>query len=148
MSQHPTGKFAATVISAEVGESKTKKTPGVFFNFRTSQGEIEGNAWLSENAYERTLNLLRTCFGFDDDFSTISAQCVGQTVLITIETETDEKWKEWSRVKWINPAKTAAAPASGGLLASLTARARGIACPADAPKAAPKPAPADDEVPF
>lgn len=158
MSQHPTGKFTATVQKAEVGESTKKGTPGVFFLFQTSEGTIDGALWLSEKAYERTLNTLRECFGFNDDFASLAAQAEGREVSITVELETDEKdpTKEWPRVKWVNPIRAAAKPVAGGLLATLSAKAKGIAKPAGMPKpqpraAAPKPAPApgkDKDVPF
>jgi len=157
MSQHPTGRFTALVLKAEVGESQKKNTPGVFFSFKTSEGEIDGTLWLSEKPYERSLNTLRECFGFNDDFATLAAQAEGREVSITVETETDEKGKDWSRVKWINAIRSAAAkPVAGGMLARLSAQAKAIAKPAGMPApqpAKPKPAPApaainDGDVPF
>ena len=157
MSQHPTGRFTALVQKAEIGESTKKGTPGVFFSFRTSEGEIDGTLWLSEKPYERSLNTLRECFGFNDDFASLAAQAEGREVSITVETETDEKGKDWSRVKWINPIRSAAAkPVAGGMLARLSAQAKSIAKPAGMPApqpAKPKPAPApaainDGDVPF
>jgi hypothetical protein len=160
MSSHTTGRFTATVIKAEVGESTKKGTPGVFFTFKTNEGEIDGSLWLSAGAYERTLNTLRECFGFNDDFTTLDAQLAGRECSITVEMEPSQDGsKEWPRVKWINPIRQAAKPAAGGLLARLTAQAKGIARPADAPPpnpkgAAPKPKPApqhdinDEDVPF
>ena len=78
MSQHPTGRFTAIAQKAEVGESTKKGTPGVFFTFKTSEGEIDGSLWLSDRAYERTLNTLRECFGFNDDFASLGAQVEGR----------------------------------------------------------------------
>jgi hypothetical protein len=156
MSQHPTGRFTALVQKAEVGESTKKGTPGVFFSFKTSEGEIDGTLWLSEKTYERSLNTLRECFGFNDDFATLADQAEGREVSITVETETDEKGKDWSRVKWINAIRSAAKPVAGGMLARLSAQAKSIAKPAGMPApqpAKPKPAPApaainDGDVPF
>jgi len=157
MSQHPTGRFTALVQKAEVGESTKKGTPGVFFSFKTSEGQIDGTLWLSEKPYERSLNTLRECFGFNDDFASLAAQAEGREVSITVETETDEKGKDWSRVKWINAIRSAAAkPVAGGMLARLSAQAKAIAKPAGMPApqpAKPKPAPAlaainDGDVPF
>lgn len=141
MSQHPTGKFIATVRKVTVGESTKKGTPGVFFDFETGEGAIEGTLWLSEKAYERTLNTLRECFGFNDDFSTLAEQAEGKQVNIDVQMEPDEKGeKEWPRVKWINPLRAAAKPVAGGLLAQLSARAKMVARPATAPKAPTPPA--------
>ena len=157
MSQHPTGRFTALVQKAEVGESTKKGTPGVFFSFKTSEGEIDGTLWLSEKPYERSLNTLRECFGFNDDFASLATQAEGREVSITVETETDEKGKDWSRVKWINAIRSAAAkPVAGGMLARLSAQAKAIAKPAGMPApqpAKPKPASApaainDGDVPF
>lgn len=159
MSQHPTGRHAATVIKAEVGESTKKGTPGVFFQFRTEHGDIEGSLWLSEAAYERTLNTLRTCFGFSDDFATLDAQLAGRECSITVEMEPDERGeREWPRVKWINPARgSAAKPAGNNLIARLTSQAKRIAKPAGFTPAPPRVAPSrpaptaainDEDVPF
>jgi len=165
MSSHPTGRFTATIKKAEVGESTKKGTPGVFFLFQTEAGEIDGSLWLTDTRstpgkptpYERTLNTLRECFGFNDDFATLSAQLEGRECSITVELEAGTDGKEWPRVKWINPIRQAAKPAAGGLLARLTAQARGIAkpagMPAPQPRPAAKPAPApqdanDGDVPF
>lgn len=160
MSTIQSGKnITVTVTPAEVGESKKKGTPGVFFTFKNDEGTIDGSLWLTENTIERSLNNLRECFGFNDDFASVSEQCVGKQCLITIEEEADEKGKYWPRFKWLNPMRTANKPAAGGLLARLSAQAKGIARPADAPKPNPKvtpkpvPAPAaasaaDDDRPF
>lgn len=148
---HPTGKHTATVIKAEVAESKTKGTPGVFFTFRTASGEIDGTLWLSEKPYERTLETLRKVFGFNDDFETLGTQIEGRECSITVENETNDKGYESPRVKWINEAKgSASKPAAGGLLARLTAQAKKIAKPAGMPAHSPAPAPvkSDDGNPF
>jgi hypothetical protein len=147
-----------TVVSAEVGESRTKGTPGVFFKFSNDDGEIDGELYLSGGALERSINTLRSAFGFNDDFSTITEQCVGKDCVITTEIE-NYKGKDRTRVQWINPLRTANKPAAGNLLARLSAQAKGIARPAEAPKpnpkVTPKPAapvssvtPPDDGMPF
>lgn len=131
MSTIQPGRHAVTVIAAEVGESKNKGTPGVFFTFRDAGGDtIEGTLWLSENAFERSVNTLRTAFGFDDNFDTIAGQLIDKECSITVEMEDDDKGREWPRVKWINPARSAASkPAAGGLLARLSAQAKRTAKP-------------------
>ena len=159
MSIQPGKNILVTVASAEVGESKTKNTPGVFFKFSNDEGEIEGELWLSENPYERTLNNLRECFGFNDDFATLTEQVTGKQCVIEVEIR-EYKGKSYPNVKWINPVRAAAKPAVGGLLARLSAQAKGFARSADAPKpnakittkpapAAPAAAPIDGEdVPY
>jgi len=138
---HPTGKYTATVVRAEIAESKTKGTPGVFFTFRTSEGEIDGTLWLSEKAYERTLNTLRVVFGFNDDFASLAEQVETRECSITVKNELDDQGKEWPRVQWINALKSANKPAATGLLAKLTANARKIAKPANTPVPSPVAAP-------
>lgn len=150
MSQHPTGRFTATVQSITVGESSKAKTPGVFFVFDTDHGTIDGALWLTEKAYERTLKTLRECFGFNDNFNEIEWQVKGCKCSITIEDEPDQKdaTKSWPRVKWINPVGAEAAPVASSLLSDLSKRAKLFARPADAPKPKQKPAqtaPANNE---
>lgn len=152
------GRHTATVIAATVGESKNTRTPGVFIDFQLSDGaEINGTLWLSEKAYERTLNTLREVFAFNDDFATIHDQLDGRPCSVTIVMELDQRdlSKEWPRVKWINPiGGTREIPkVETSILARLTQQARAIARPADAPKPQPKIAPKpaqieSDEVPF
>jgi hypothetical protein len=145
MSIQPGKNILVTVASAEVGESKTKGTPGVFFKFENDEGQIEGELWLSGGALERSLNTLREAFAFNDDFATFTEQVTGKQCVIEVEMK-EYKGKNYPKVKWINAVRTAAKPAAGGLLARLSAQAKGIARPADAPKPnpkiTPKPAPA------
>lgn len=149
------GRHKATVVAAQVGESNTNKTPGVFIDFQLEGGaDIRGTLWLSEKAYERSLNTLREVFAFNDDFATIHDQLEGRPCSVVIEHEADQKdpTKFWPRVKWINAAnggRKEVAPVETSLLARLSKQAKAVARPADAPapqpKAAPKPAPAAQE---
>jgi len=160
MSIIQSGKNITVIVTAaEVGESKKKSTPGVLLSFKNDEGTIDGSLWLTSGALKRSLNTLRECFGFNDDFATLPEQCIGKQCVITVEDEADDKGKFWPRVKWINAIRTANKPAAGELLARLSAQAKGIARPADAPKpnpkVTPKPAPApaaapvaDDECPY
>lgn len=158
MSTIQAGKHEVTVISAEIGESKTKGTPGVFFKFKADNGdEIEGQMWLTDTVgangkspFERGLETLRMTFGFNDDFTKIGDQIEGKRCSITVEDEADDKGRFWPRVKWINALRgPSSKPAGSSLLARLTKQAKGVAKPADMPKATPKPAPVvapvDDE---
>jgi hypothetical protein len=142
MSNFPLGKnIPVTVVSAEVGESKEKGTPGVFFVFRNHEGqEIDAALWLTETVgrdgktpLKRTVHTLRECFGFDDDFSRLGEQVEGRGCKITVELEADSRdaTKSWPRVKWVNPASAPRSrPAEGDLLSRLSAKAARIARPA------------------
>lgn len=152
------GRHEVTVIEAEIGESKNKGTPGVFFKFEDEIGDqIEGTLWLTETVgasgkspFDRSLETLRLAFGFNDDFTKVSEQCVGKRCSITVEDEADDKGKFWPRVKWINPLRgPSSKPAGGSLLATLSKKAKAVPKPADMPKAqAPKPAADSDAAPF
>ena len=151
MSQIQPGRHKATVLTAAVGESSQNKTPGVFIDFQLEEGgTIRGTLWLSEKAYERSLNTLREVFAFNDDFATIQEQLEGRACSVVIELEEDQKeaGKWWPRVKWINAANAGpkpVAPVDNSLLARLSRQAKAVARPAEAPapqpKTAPKPAP-------
>lgn len=153
------GRHEVTVIEAEIGESKNKGTPGVFFRFRDDAGdEIEGTLWLTETVgasgkspFDRTLETMRLAFGFNDDFTKVSQQCVDKRCSITVEDEADNNGKFWPRVKWINPLRgPSSKPAGGSLLASLSKKAKAVPKPADMPKTqASKPAnESSDQPPF
>ena len=164
MSNIEPGRHKATVLADQVGESSEKKTPGVFIDFQLEEGgTIRGTLWLSDKAYERSLNTLREVFAFNDDFATVGPQLEGRACSVVIELEQDREDpdKHWPRVKWINAVggPKAVAPVEDSLLARLSRQAKGIARPAEAPapqaKVAPKPAPApakapanDEDVPF
>ena len=99
------GRFIATVTGAELGEAKTG-TPYLQINFETDEGSIAGNVWLSDKAWDRSIEVLHECFAFDDDFTNLD-QLKGKECSITTE---NESWKDDSgntketlRVKWINP---------------------------------------------
>lgn len=161
MSNIQPGRHKATVIAATVGESSEKKTPGVFIDFQLEEGgTIRGTLWLSDRAYERSLNTLREVFAFNDDFESIGAKLEGRACSVVIEFEEDQKepGKFWPRVKWINPVGAGPKPVAqveNSLLSRLSKQAKTIARPAEAPAPQPKtkPAPAqvpaiDDERPF
>lgn len=129
MSQIQIGQHEVTVSACSVGESSKKGTPGVFLTFRDDAGAtIEGSLWLSEKAFERTVQTLRECFNFDDNFDTIEGQTVEKRCSITVEGEPDQNdaTKVWPRVKWINPLRAAAKPVASDFLKQLSAKAARI----------------------
>ena len=126
MSIQPGKNILVTVASAEVGESKTKGTPGVFFKFENDEGQIEGELWLSGGALERSLNTLREAFAFNDDFATFTEQVTGKQCVIEVEMQ-EYKGKNYPKVKWINAVRTSAKPASASSSRALSAASRAAA---------------------
>lgn len=100
------GRFVAKVTAAELGQvDNENQTPYVQMNFDTDEGSITGRVWLSEAAFERSLKVLKDCFGFDGNFENLDP-IVDQECSITTEFEEYEKdgeTKKSLRVKWINP---------------------------------------------
>lgn len=133
------GRYTAKVIDASLGESSTeKRTPYVSLYCETEEGAHIG-AWLylSDAAFERSLETLQKCFAFDGDFENVR-QVVGKTCSAVVEEEKDDKGKPQMRVKWINPVGGGKPPPEG-LAAKLTQRAKamGVNPPAKATAAAP-----------
>lgn len=98
------GRFIARVTAAELGEAQTG-TPFVQLNFETDEGSTSGRVYLSEKAFERSLGVLKECFGFDGDFENLG-QLKDQECSVTTEFEEYEsngETKQTLRVKWINP---------------------------------------------
>jgi hypothetical protein len=99
------GRFGATVISAELGQS-VSEVPLIRLGFRTDDGEIQTNVYLSVAAWDRSMRMLEECFSFDSDFGNLE-QLLGQTCSIVTELEdyvgNNGKSKNVLRVKWINP---------------------------------------------
>lgn len=161
------GRYTVTVKDVDFGESKEKKTPFLGIAFETDGGDgIEANLYFGDvkstkdnkTSTERVVNMLRTVFGFDDNFETIHGQLVGKRCSITVELE-EHNGKEYARVKWINAERSRQPIADEkNFLAQLSAKAARIARPAGLPppqKYTPPPAPpaeaqgnTDEDVPF
>ena len=147
------GKYAVTVKAVQFGESSQKGTPFIELTHETDDGfGIKSQHYLSEKAFDRTVDMLRKCFGFDDNFDTIEGQVVDRRCSIECEIETYEKKSggtgEALRVKWVNPENSGPKPIANQseFLKSLSQKAARIARPADLP--APKPAVEKGEEPF
>lgn len=163
MSQIEAGRYKAVINSASVTETKNGKQQVSFELGLEGNLAFTGTKSLEGGAFEYTLNALRK-FGFNDDWNTLNEQLSSLECSIVIEMEAGQQDpnKLFPKLAWIDPPKVFAKPVASSLLSSLSARAKTIARPADAPPAnrkfapkpaAPKPAPAqqpaeDGDVPF
>jgi len=138
-----TGRHEVTAKSATFGESKTG-TPFIEIQFADDSGAtINGWLYLSENAFERTVKVVREVFGFDGNFETLPAQIANKRC--SIETEEEEyEGKMRLKVKWINPLRTVIPLKDGAnFLKGLTQKAARIpvetrtVAKSTAPKAVP-----------
>lgn len=149
MSQIEAGRYAATIKSAEVTETKNGKAQ-VSFSFTLENGQsFSGNKSLEGGAFEYTLNALRK-LGFDDTWPTLGNQMQGVACEVVIEMEAgqNDPSKLYPKLAYINPPGGGGGkPASGGLLSTLSQRAKAIVRPADAPRPAPRPAPSPAATP-
>lgn len=120
------GRYAATVTSAEFGESNNG-TPFLALSFSTEEGgAITGWLYLSEKALPNSVKTLRDAFLFDGDFETVIDQVTGKPCSITVETE-EYDGKERLRVRWINGPRTSKAiDNQGEFLKALSAKAARI----------------------
>jgi hypothetical protein len=141
-------RHSVKVKSAKLGESKTG-TPFVELEFENASAEtILGWLYLSEAAFERSVQVLRETFGFDNNFETLPAQLQDKSCSITTEFENFEG-KDRLKVKWINPLRSTI-PLKEGESALKKFSQMASRVPNEAPKAAPKaaPAPAAKKDPF
>ena len=132
------GRYAATIQSAEFGESGSG-TPFLNLSINTEDGAYIG-AWLylSEKALPNTVKTLRDAFSFDGNFETAVEQVTGKPCSITVEFEQDDKGNERLRVKWINaPRTTKPISDQSAFLKSLSSKAARI--PVSAPRAGAAP---------
>lgn len=121
------GRYAATVIDAQFGQSRKNGTPHLELNLETDRGErISAWLYLSPKAFENTTRRLRDAFGFNGDYETAVEQVRGKPCSITVEEETGDDGKRRLRVAWVNGPR-AVKPVEDGFLAQLTAKARKLA---------------------
>ena len=139
------GRHAVTTKQVQLGQSGTG-TPFVQLLFENEKGEvITGWLYLSENSFERTVQVLREAFSFNNNFDDVVSQVEGKRCSIVCENET-YNGKETLKVKWVN------AEGSGGgapakplsnqseLMKELSAKATRIARPAAKAPSAARPA--------
>ena len=150
MSQIEARRYAATIKSATVTETKNGKAQVSFDLLLEGETQFTGNKSLEGGAYAYTLNSLRK-FGFNDDWDSIDAQLAGRecSVVIELEPGQNDASKLFPKLAFIDPPRSGVSgkPAEGSLLARLKAQARTIARPADAPPPNPKTAPAPRSAP-
>lgn len=155
-------RYDATVIGAALTESKTKKTPSLWFKFKTDDGTIEHEMWLTPNTIDRAAKTMDECFAISRKqmadlafFEDLGERLRDWEVSITTEAEsyTDKEGRPQTKVvvKWLNPRGMRREPAS---LATKAVAARLFGGgPVSAPRGAQKAAvadgwPTDDDVPF
>lgn len=117
------GRHAATVKSAEFGESKNG-TPFLQIEFQSEDGDsaITGWLYLSEKALENSVRTLRAAFQFDGNFETVVEQIQDKPCSVTVESE-EYEGKDRMKVKWINgPKTTKAIDNQSAFLKNLSAR--------------------------
>lgn len=95
---------------------------GVVLHFKTEDGgEIHTTLWLSPNAYDRSLQVLKEVFGFNGDWNSLAKTLTLPNLecRIVVEMEDyeakDGSTKQTPRVKWINPRGAAQKEAAGGV---------------------------------
>lgn len=119
------GRHEVTVKSATFGESKNG-TSFVEFSFEDATGaSILGWLYLSTAAFERSVQVLRECFGFNNTFETLPVQVMGKKCAITTEYEKYEG-EDRLKVKWINPLRSVIPLKDASLLKTLSAQAARI----------------------
>lgn len=157
MAQVQPGNHKATINTAQVKIIGEKKSQAFAISFDTEDGgTIEWLGWMTEKAYERTLDKLAE-LQFDEAKAPLidsngeayfKAQHFGvKEVELVVEMEPDYKdpKKEWPRVKWINlPGGTRKASATVTKLPS-DFKSQMAAARARTGAAAPK---STDEIPF
>lgn len=139
------GRYAATVTSAEFGESNNG-TPYVALAFLTEEGlSITGWLYFSDKAIPGTTRTVRDAFGLElaelakecETLEALVAHFVGKPCSITVDPE-EYEGKERMRVKWINaPSSSKPIDNQGEFLKALSAKASRI--PKEAPKAGAAP---------
>lgn len=120
------GRYTAKVLTAELGVSQNEKqTPYVNLYLQTDDGaHIGAYLYLSDAAFDKSLEALQKAFGFDGDFEKLAAQITSKECSIVVEEEKGDDGKMRMRVRWVNPLHESR-PAPEGLAARMTARARG-----------------------
>ncbi len=164
------GTFEANVAPTEagwIGESKEKGTPFVRIPLIVSEGSEIGKyavwyGYLSDAAFERTIEVLVKAFGFNGDLEGLYSgkiSFVGDPCQIVTELESYQG-KERCKVRWLNPPgggpvqkmdENKVRTLIGQLQRKSVALAKNIRATATVPapaSAMPKETVADDDVPF
>jgi hypothetical protein len=134
------------------GETKEQKTPFLRLPLKITEGPQKGkicvyNAWLTEAAFDRTIQRLKQVFGFNGDLNALyegKASFAGMPCNIEAETETYQG-KARVKIAWLNPPggstgtgpKPMEANKLSSLLSKLGPRAKAIAKATQSETAAP-----------
>lgn len=162
------GDFEGEVEMPEGGWfqlTKEKQTPYIAIPIVVTGDDVDAGkritwpGWLSDKAFDRTIETLVKCFGFDGDLNSLYAgkqSFAGKAVSFTTEIE-EYQGKQRCKVKWINPAGYVHTPTridettAKTLLAGFSKRAKQVAksVAVEAPKVETQTAPdPEDDVPF
>lgn len=160
------GRYEGVVEQPQswLAKSKDKGTPSIRLPIRViNDPEEEGaliywDGWLTDNAFERTIETLVAAFGFDGDLNGLEAgsqTLAGMPCQIEVEME-EYNGKSRAKVKWLNPpgyeyvAPVLPVEDKQAILATFNKRAMQTAkaMKKETPKAATPAAASDDDIPF
>lgn len=115
MKLNQAGTFSATLRLPEdqstMFHTSAKGSDGLILDLVTREGhEIQHVVWLTANTYDKAVETLSKCFGFDGDFAALAqgrpfprTQCSIVTEMGSF-TKSDGKTIQTCKVKWLNPA--------------------------------------------
>ena len=169
------GRHLCTVAAPANGWFATagkNETPFIRIPLTISEGALKGtthvySAWISDNAYERTMKTLCEVFAWDGDLESLAQQIdsgpfVGKPCSIVCEEEPDHNNNLVVRIKWLNGAESGGKGMAVNAALQLARRLKGkppgddmaIGAPVER-KAALRPpvdplddVPADQDIPF
>ena len=147
MSIVPKGKYRARArewVLTEIGEKGTPAVAVEFVFSDESLGSIRWDGWLSDAAFDRTIESLRHCGWTGDDLSDLDGLDANEVELVV--EDDDYNGKTYSKVKWVNRAGSLAhkSPLTGDkakfFAKQMQARIRALDAskPAPGPRTAPK----------
>lgn len=140
MAVQPGRRYEAVVLATLFMQSKGKGTPCIYFKFRTEDGRIEHELYISDKTDSRVAETMKECFGIERKKlgelltgGTIGSAVFGKELSITTESKPYEdrhgNKQEKVVVKWMNPLTLPVDPAGaraielvGRLFGSVPAR--------------------------
>ena len=104
---------------------------GMVMDFATQDGQtIQTTLWLSPNAFARSVDVLKTVFGFDGDFNALAkGKPLPNTKATIVCEEEDYKGKPVIKVRWIN-ARGGASKATAADVPAVLERLARLSAPA------------------
>ena len=144
------GRHLCTVAAPANGWFATagkNETPFIRIPLTISEGALKGtthvySAWISDNAYERTMKTLCEVFGWDGDLESLAQQIdngpfVGKSCSIVCEEEPDHNGNPVVRIKWLNGAEGGGKQMQINAALQLARRLKGKPIGDDMPSGAP-----------